>query len=184
MHRVRFLNAAIGKRRVLVVGDGDGRFTEQLAKAYPNLEIDCIEISAGMVTEAHKRVTAGARVRIIQADVLSFAFKNRRYDAVFTHFFLDCFGTGTVKTLVDRLSAVLGRRSVWIVSDFRQVDRGWRRMFTRVWIAMMYLFFRYATDLETSRLPEYRSALHTAGFILRNEHVSMGGLIASEWWQR
>jgi hypothetical protein len=48
----------------------------------------------------------------------------------------------------------------------------------------MYFFFHYATGLGTTKLPDYVTAIKEAGFSLREERVSMAGLIASEWWQR
>jgi ubiquinone/menaquinone biosynthesis C-methylase UbiE len=183
-HRIAFLKAAAGKQRVLIVGDGDGRFTQALAKAYPDVAIDCVEVSAGMLAQTRKRLPANPQVRLIQADARCCEFRGNYYQAVFTHFFLDCFATDAASLIVRRVSQALTREAVWVVSDFRQAHSGWRKFFTLAWLNTMYLFFRHATGLETRRLPEYGSALQSAGFHLSQERVSMAGLIASEWWQR
>ena len=181
-HRVTFSWAASDKKRVLVLGDGDGRFVEALITQYPHLEIDCVEISAGMVSETRKR--AGDKVRVIQGDAFYFPFPPRYYDIAFTHFFLDCFNANQLANLVPLISAALDGSAVWIVSDFRHAVSGWRRLYTGLWLKTMYLFFRFATGLETRHLPEYDQALEAAGFHRPKQHVSMLGLIASEWWER
>jgi len=179
-HRLAFLSAAEGKRRVLILGDGDGRFTRALLSAHPDgIEIDSIELSAGMVAQARKR-----NVSMIQADALEYPFRQASYDVVFTHFFLDCFASQQANTLIARVAASLTGRAIWIVSDFKQASSGWRKIYTRVWLAVMYLFFGFMTGLKTRSLPDHAPALLLAGFSKRNEQLSSFGLIASEWWQR
>jgi ubiquinone/menaquinone biosynthesis C-methylase UbiE len=183
-HRVTYLEAAKGGRFVLVLGDGDGRFTEALATAYPELEIDSIEMSAGMVSEARGRLGSKSGVRVIRDDALRVCLRQAHYDTVFTHFFLDCFEADDVSELVRRVSEAIRPGAVWVVSDFREAESGWRKLYTRAWLEIMYRFFRCATGLKTRRLPEYGAAFARAGFVKRGEQVSMGGLIASELWQR
>jgi tRNA (cmo5U34)-methyltransferase len=183
-HRVAFQNAATHAHRILVVGDGDGRFTESLANAFPDMEIDFVEMSAGMVRQAQGRIRNQRNVRFIQRDLLQLALPRQRYDILFTHFFLDCFATETVHIIIRQLSETSCQEAIWIVSDFRQAHHGWRKLFTRTCLSAMYLFFRYAAGLRTRQLPDYAPAMKRAGFSLCKEHTTMGGLIASEWWQR
>jgi ubiquinone/menaquinone biosynthesis C-methylase UbiE len=180
-HRVCFLDAAEGKRRALILGDGDGRFSQALSLSYPDLEIDSIELSAGMVAEARKR--AGTRVQITQGDVMRVSLSGS-YDLIFTHFFLDCFDAESLEELVTRVSEVLTPDASWVVSDFRQARTGWRKVYTSVWLSVMYLFFGLATGLKTRRLPDYERVLAAAGFMTSQEKVSADGLIVSQWWRR
>ena len=71
-HRLVYLTAAAEKRRALILGDGDGRFTEVLTRAYPNLQIDSLELSAGMIAEARKRLTEKGMVPRDMIDVQGF----------------------------------------------------------------------------------------------------------------
>jgi len=181
-HRLAFQSAADGKRHALILGDGDGRFTEALALSYPDLAIDSIELSAGMAAEARKR--ARGNVSIQQGDVFEFPFRPASYDVVFTHFFLDCFEGESLDSLITRVSEALTPEASWVVSDFRQARLGWRRIYTGTWLATMYIFFGVATGLKTRRLPDYEWALASAGFGKSKEQVSADGLIVSQWWQR
>ena len=182
-HRVAYLDAASGKQRALVLGDGDGRFTEALAARYPAMPIDSIEMSAGMVAQAGKRLSSNSQVRVIQDDVFRVDLAVASYDVVFSHFFLDCFEIDLVNRLIQQVSESLVPGGVWVISDFRQGRTGWKRFYTGAWLRTMYMFFRLVTGLKTSRLPEYRDRLSIAGFSMSREWVSMGGLIASELWR-
>ena len=183
-HRLVYLTAAAEKRRALILGDGDGRFTEVLTRAYPNLQIDSLELSAGMIAEARKRLTEKENLRLTRGDALEFSFSSSSYDVVFTHFFLDCFNMDKLTALITRLAEALTPDAVWIVSDFRQAPAGWRKLYSQAWLFTMYRFFKFATGLRTQRMPNYGDVLELAGFKRRKEHISADGLLASEWWQR
>jgi ubiquinone/menaquinone biosynthesis C-methylase UbiE len=183
-HRIHYLNTATGKRRALVLGDGDGRFVGAVTQANPDLPIDFVELSAGMLAQAKKRLAGTQRIHFINCDVFHVTFVPGQYDVLFTHFFLDCFDLPQVQQLVRHVAAALKPGAVWIVSDFKRGHSGWRKIYSGLWLNTMYLFFRLATGLTTRRLPEYSEALEAAGFRKREEWVSMAGLITSEYWQR
>jgi ubiquinone/menaquinone biosynthesis C-methylase UbiE len=183
-HRVTFLAAAKNKQRALILGDGDGRFAEALIKACPELHIDSVDLSLGMVLEARKRCRETDRVRVIHSDVFQLDSATNPYDIAFSHFFLDCFDSEELFSLVQLVSSNLEAHALWIISDFRRMPAGWRKFYSAAWLKTMYLFFRIATGLKTRELPNHRRALESAGFTLRREQVSMAGLIASEWWER
>jgi ubiquinone/menaquinone biosynthesis C-methylase UbiE len=195
-HRVAFLESAEGARRALVLGDGDGRFVTALAVKYPGLAIDCVELSGKMVALARKRLGEGGGrgVRFVQGDALKAALPCpclggggaglSSYDIVYSHFFLDCFSTEQVAMLARRIAEVSGPVARWVISDFREAESGWRKVFTAAWIKTMYVFFKLATQLEQQQLPDHRSALKEHGFQLREERRSLAGLIVSECWQR
>jgi ubiquinone/menaquinone biosynthesis C-methylase UbiE len=182
-HRTAFLAAAEGKYKALIVGDGDGRFLQALVNSYPHLEIDSLELSGGMLAQARRRVSS-PQARFIQGDVFAFDFELSHYEVLFTHFFLDCFTTANLSVLVTKLSATLTPDAIWIVSEFRSANRGWRKFYTSAWLAAMYCFFGFATGLKTKSLPDYATTLANAGFAKRKEMVSTDGLIASQWWER
>lgn len=182
-HRTAYLGAAANASRVLVLGDGDGRFTQALIQTYPDLEIDSIELSRGMLSQARKRVSSSS-VHLMQGDALQYPFPDAYYDLVYTHFFLDCFDTLTLTKLIASIARASRPESTWIVSDFRQLHQGWRKIFSSFWLAIMYLFFRLATGLKTQRLPDHVFAMKANGFELHKQKLSWAGFIASEWWRR
>jgi ubiquinone/menaquinone biosynthesis C-methylase UbiE len=180
--RLTFLSAAQGKQRVLILGDGDGRFTQALAQTYPELEIDSIELSARMVDEAKSRIPEN--IRLIQADIFHFPLSRTSYDLVFTHFFLDCFSASRLHEVITRISEALTPNGTWVISEFHQAASGWRKRYTSIWLATMYLFFKWATGLETQSLPVYGPMLEAAGFLILSEKLSWDGLRVAQIWQR
>ena len=178
-HRLMFIACAQNKGRVLVLGDGDGHFTQELVRRYPNLCVDSIELSGGMLTQAARR-----NVILIKGDAMSYPFVERSYEVAFTHFFLDCFTNKDLAILIPRISRALKCNANWIVSEFRSEPHGWRRYYTQVWLNSMYWFFGWATHLKTRSLPEYASVLKSQGFSIHLTVESKSGLITSEYWQR
>ncbi len=92
-------------RQALVLGDGDGRFTARLLRAWPETEVDAVDASGAML-EALLRRAGRERVRAFCADVRSWQPARPRYDLVVTHFFLDCLATGEVEALAERMAGV------------------------------------------------------------------------------
>jgi ubiquinone/menaquinone biosynthesis C-methylase UbiE len=180
--RLTFQTAAQGKQRALILGDGDGRFTQALALSYPNLEIDSIELSTAMLVQACRRVPR--HVRLIQADIFQFPLAPEAYDVVFTHFFLDCFQETQLLHLVTRISEALTPNAVWVISEFHQAEAGWRKLYTGAWLRTMYLFFKWATAIQTQSLPLHNPILQEAGFHLLNQKLSWDGLRVAQLWQR
>jgi len=120
-----------------------------------------------MLALAKQRVeqqTAGAdRIRFWQADARTMEL-SREYDLIVSHFFLDCFTPGDLDALVTRIAAAARPGARWILSEFRVPDRGIPRIAGGVLIQIMYWFFRVATGLKTSRVPEYRTIFRAHGF--------------------
>ncbi len=181
--RCAFVRQINGAGRALVVGDGDGRFLEQLLRAQPDLQVECLDASAAMLALARRRA-GEARVQFIQADLREAAFPTKRYDLIVTHFFLDCFEEPNLGRVVEKLSAAASDDAIWLIADFHEPPRGWRRSSGRLIIATMYLFFRMAAGLEARRLVDYAPLLQAAGFTLTNERISANELIRSQRWER
>jgi ubiquinone/menaquinone biosynthesis C-methylase UbiE len=183
-HRLVFLDAAANKHRALILGDGDGRFTQALTCAYPTLPIDSVDLSPGMLIQARRRLLTNPNVSLTHADALKFPFPVATYDILFTHFFLDCFNPEDLATLIPRISQSLCPKGTWIITDFRQAPGGWRSIYTRAWLNIMYSFFYLATGLKTRHLASYCEELRAAHFTLLQERISHDGLITSQHWQR
>jgi ubiquinone/menaquinone biosynthesis C-methylase UbiE len=168
--------------RALIVGEGDGRFLEGLRKAQPELPVECIEASAKMIELARARV--GDRyTQFIRADIREAAFPPAHYDLLVTHFFLDCFEGKELLEVVEKLSAAAMPDAIWLVADFHEPARGWRRDLARLLIATMYLFFRSVAGLEARRLVDYAPFLAANGFILEKESGAPNGMIRSQLWR-
>jgi ubiquinone/menaquinone biosynthesis C-methylase UbiE len=187
LERTRFFRIAMlqNSRRALVLGDGDGRFLERLARANPEFAADSVDFSPGMIRLARSRVDrVGARVDWHQADALLWTPPHAEYDLIVTHFFLDCFSDHDVQRLIGRLIPYLSPGGMWINSDFAVPARGWMRWPSRIIIRGLYAAFFLLAGLRTQRLPDDVSALESAGLTLEHRDTLAGGLLKSEVWRK
>jgi SAM-dependent methyltransferase len=178
-------------RHVLVLGDGDGRFTAAVLARWPSVRVVAIDSSAGMLgllsarvekLGAGSRLTAlhGEAVRLLAGPGESVAGQPATgFDCVCSHFFLDCLATAEVGQLVDGVGARLAPGAVWIVSEFA-ADCWWTRLF----VAVLYRGFALLAGLEVQQLPEWREAFEARGFVREAEARRLGGLLTSSIWRR
>lgn len=184
--RLQFLNRAGQSREALLVGEGPGRFLECLLKANPAVSVTCVDRSARMIEVARRRLSPGQanRVRFEHADVRHWDPPHHRFDLIVTHFFLDCFPPEQLALLVPRVSLAAAHEARWLLADFCEPSTGWRRWRGRWVLALMYRFFRVATDLEAIRLTPPGQYLQAAGFRLVDRRLANFGLLHSDLWRR
>jgi ubiquinone/menaquinone biosynthesis C-methylase UbiE len=183
-HRFYFLEQVHESRRALLLGEGDGRFLSRLLKISPHVEVDCVDLSAGMLGCAKGRLGADElqRVRFIHADALSLDLPSATYDLVVTNFVFDCFDEPELNNLVNSIRKACRPGAQWVVTEFQQLNRGWPALHSALWLKSMYVFFRFTTGLRVKRLPAHKPALRRSGFQLTSSHQSMAQFITSELW--
>jgi len=169
-------------KRVLTVGEGDGRFVAELARRFPEIKVDCVEASGAMITRAQSRLPMGADVTFHRADAREWVFPKGEYDAVVTCFFLDCFKPETLRELMPRIAKSLRPEGEWLVAEFGQPSRGASAWHARAWLAAMYFFFRRATRLEARRLPDWESEMARLGFECADRETRRWELMAATRW--
>lgn len=170
--REAFLSDVADARRVLALGDGDGRALAALLASAPNTCVDYIDVSTRMLELARAR--AGAEhVNYRNADARTARFPAAEYDLIVTHFFLDCFDETELEPLIARLTDAAAPQARWLISEFR--GNGWL-------VRTLYLFFRIATGLRTRRLVDHHPLLKRHGFRLIRNEDAWNGLLASELW--
>ena len=124
------------------------------------------------------------RVRVFQADARLWRPENadQRYDLIVTHFFLDCLTTEEVRHLASTLHGCASANATWVISEFAVVDNWIGKFTSRLLISALYWAFRGLTGLSIRKLPDHRSALREAGFILQKRQPHLGGMLKSELW--
>lgn len=184
--REAHLPALVRCRRILVVGDGDGRALARIAAIAPDARIHCVDTSALMLQQASRRLTTAARDRVTftRADVRTFDIDGQTWDAIVTFFVLDCLTDADVRAVVDRLAPALAPSGIWLYADFALPPRGWRRLRAQVWVGSLYAFFRWRAGLSVSSLPCAESILMDAGFMPVEVETRQAGLIRSVLYAR
>jgi ubiquinone/menaquinone biosynthesis C-methylase UbiE len=181
--RIAFLNEIESPQRVLVVGEGNGRFLAEFARAHPAAEIDCVEASGRMIELARRRVR-DTSVHFIHGDVSEVELPAATYDLIVTHFFLDCFEEEALSFVITKLANSAAPHAQWLIADFCLPEKNWRHLCGRFLIALMYSFFRVVSGIEARHLVDYRPFLQAEGFSLTSDTLSPNDMIRSEVWRR
>lgn len=182
--RTHFLNQLGDPRHALVIGDGDGRFLEQLLHRYPHCHAIAVDISTAMLAKLSQRCGfASTRLSTIRRSALEIDTPPGT-DLIVTHFLLDCFTQTDVDALTTRLAAALAPGGLWLISDFALPTHRIVRPFARLYIASLYAAFRLLTGLRVRHLPDTQSALRRAGLHRIARKTLLFGLLYTELWQR
>ncbi len=181
--RCAFLRDLDLRRKVLVLGDGDGRFTARLLHENRSVLVEAVDASSAMLAELKRRAGPDAgRVSAQVADLRVWEPGKDDYDAIVSHFFLDCLTTEEIAALATRLRKRIGPDAVWMVSEFAVPGNWFGRTVAQPLVSCLYRGFGLLTGLEIRRLPDHRTALGSAGFALIRQHRRLGGLLISEVW--
>jgi len=187
--RILWLEKIPRPRRVLILGEGDGRFLCELLRVHPKIDIDCVDASARMLNLARTRARQShpeswQRIQFIHADILKWS-PLKSYDLIVTHFFLDCFPRDEVKAIVDKLARATTPDGVWLLADFTIPPAGiFSRMHAKLLLRMMYLFFRCAAGIAANGLVDPSPYLEANNFAPMLRQSSRAAMLKSELWQR
>jgi ubiquinone/menaquinone biosynthesis C-methylase UbiE len=185
--RTAFLNQVHAAKKVLILGEGHGRFLVECRRRLPNAHITCVDSSECMLAVSRRRLKAAGlpeeRVRFVHADVGSWG-GSAAVDMLVTHFFLDCFRADQLETLVARIASMAKQDATWLVADFQAPANGISRLRARLILKVMYTFFRVVTHLPARRLIAPDSFIQRHGFTLRRRVESEWGLLRSDLWMR
>jgi SAM-dependent methyltransferase len=187
MTRRTFIDQLSGSRRALVLGDGDGRFTEQLLRANHAVQVDAVDASSAMLLALRRRTGEFSNlVQVHLEDVREWVVPAPiaavPYDLIATHFFLDCLTTREVTLLAAKIRLAASPGALWVVSEFA-IPAGWfGRLVARPVVAALYFSFGLLTGLGVRKLPDYAAAMCRAGFTLKERRSRLAGLLVAELW--
>ena len=185
--RNALLSELTGARRVLILGEGDGRFLAQLLQVNAHCTVDCVDKSLEMVRLARKRVSklrAETRVTFHHHDALTFAYPEGHYDLVVTLFFLDVFTSAPLEKLTGTLAKSLKPNGYWYLADFRVPQSPLKRLHSHLWLAVLYRFFTWQTDMEARALVEPAPYLLKNGLQPLRRQERRFGMLYSQLWQK
>ncbi len=181
--RFAFLPRLASAKRVLILGEGDGRSLGRLLALAPSAVFDVVELSPEMISLAQGRTRNSARVKFSCQDARVVSGPAAQYDGIVTHFFLDCFDEDEARHLIAQLANALTPVGNWLVSEFAIPAKGWRRLHARIWIGAMYRFFGITTGLRARALPPIEMLMREAGMYRTEREQARAGLMVSEVWR-
>lgn len=181
--RTAFLDDFQDARSILLLGEGHGRFVRELLKTDRNRSILCVDGSRGMIEVARKRIGADPRVSFVHCDVFAFD-PGTEFDAIATHFFLDCFTREQLEKLIPKIASWIGQKGIWHVADFQIPAPLFRRIRAKMVLALAYGFFRVATRLPARAIAPPQKLLSASGMLQSARQEFNFGLLYSELWRK
>ena len=182
--RTTFLDCLPPVRHALLLGEGNGRFLHEFLRKHSTARVTCVDASPCMLKEARRKVHPDGRVTFVCCDVIEWEPPQGAFDLVVSNFFLDCFRPDQIELIVKKISAALTTNARWLIADFCEPHRGWRKWRARLILRTMYWFFRQATDLPANRLTAPDAILAHHGFELQARRTFEWGLLQSDFWVR
>lgn len=173
---------------MLVVGEGNGRFLENLVRMYPGLRVTIVDESAEMLARAKSRLLrAELPVHSLDfrtEDIREVVLAEHRYTHILTNSFFSNFPEAVVSSIAGKLSAAAKEDAEWWHGDFVMPKRGLSRWRAKAWLAMLYAFFGATAAVPVRTLPEVDRYIEKQGFVRGEDHVFCGSLRRSSRYQR
>jgi ubiquinone/menaquinone biosynthesis C-methylase UbiE len=186
--RTAFLDRISPPEKILIWGEGNGRFLSECRRTWREARIVCADASKRMLQLAKRRLErhglATGAVEFLHADVFEWSPREHEFDLIVTHFFLDCFRAEQLQGIVGKLAVAARQKAAWLLADFQAPEVGLQRVRARLILKAMYLFFRIATRLPASRLTRPDHFLARDEFVLSDRRVSEWGLLHTDLWLR
>jgi ubiquinone/menaquinone biosynthesis C-methylase UbiE len=179
--RQAFYDCALQADRILLVGEGNGRFLASLLARKIGGSIRVVEKSPVMIRLAKDRIDGQreADLEFIEADIRH-CIPERPFDYIVTHFFLDQFNPPAQQVIIDRFTELSTEEAAWINVDFVPPrTRGGR---TLMWL--QYAFFRVMTRLEARRCFDESTLAAQSGWIVLESLSFLSGFIVAKRYQK
>lgn len=166
-------------QKILILGEGDGRFLARALASLPLANFLVLEQSPKMIALAKQRLTKRelSRVQFIEMQLTKthlaedLQLATASFDAVVSCFFLDMFEAAEICNLIETFQRYLKATGSWYYVDFCQSQTGFQALYARFFLKLMYRFFAWQTALQTRNLVNPHSLFEAKGFrlIRRND---------------
>lgn len=176
-----FLHTIPENSYILIIGGGTGDIMNDILKDRKGCMIDFIEPSEKMISIAEKNVSqeGKTRVRFIHGDQRDIPAA-ATYDAVITFFVLDLFPQQIAQAFAETVNAHLRQNGIWLFADFFRT----KNIFQRFILWLMYRFFKVATHIQSSHVPDYEAIFSNMHFTKEDEYPVMNGFVRSIYWRK
>jgi ubiquinone/menaquinone biosynthesis C-methylase UbiE len=175
--------------RVLLAGEGHGRFLVALSQRLPNAKITYLDDSGVMLDVARRRLeqvhpSIMPQVEWLHASLPDWSPPAAGFDLVVTNFFLDCFDGALLKRVMDCLSTACVPGGQWLISDFTVPSHPAFRIPATLALWLMYRFFRVTINLPARALESPFPHMQANGFTRSHARDALFGFLTSQLWCR
>jgi ubiquinone/menaquinone biosynthesis C-methylase UbiE len=174
-----FLPRVTEGSKILLIGEGNGRFLFEMVRQTSSASVTVVDSSARMLAAASRRIATvdgRSRIELIHADVLEWKSPAGLYDRIVTHFFLDLFPPYRIRRIVEKISRLATEDALWINVDFTSESQSLPQRFV-MWA--QYRFFRIFAGIEAPRLFDSRPSMLDTGWEIVEKRVWDSGWISA-----
>ncbi|MCA9022819.1 MAG: class I SAM-dependent methyltransferase, partial [Planctomycetaceae bacterium] len=176
-------------KKAALIGEGNGAFLVQFLKHCNCEEIHYIDSSKTMLELAQKRmqkhvVPGLKRIEFYNLDLSLESMPDQNYDLVVTNFFLDVFNEATLYDVVSKITSACAQDALWLYADFQIAGNRYQRWRAITWVKTMYLFFKFVSNIQTTRLADPSRLFDHNGFQVKEVTEFKNGLMRAELRQR
>ena len=188
LEKVRRMNLALVKnaKSILLLGDGDGRFLEQVSLMGTDAFIVSVDSSAKMIDLSKRKLEKSAlNVEFNCTKIEDFQpIDNFKPDLIIAHFFLDCFTHDEVKLIIDRVSEWAAVNAKFVISDFLITKKtSFNKIYQKMLTKIMIRFFRLFCGISTRFLPNIPKIMTAQGWNCLSQESLKSEFINSWVWQ-
>jgi ubiquinone/menaquinone biosynthesis C-methylase UbiE len=179
--RQAFVENIIKANRVLLVGEGNGRFLASLIARKQIGFIKVVEKSRAMIRRAKGCAGESRNVGLefVEAD-FRLCQPGNEFDCIVTHFFLDMFNPPAQRAIIQKFAELITRDGIWINVDFVPA----RTLPGGILMWLQYTFFRLVSQIEARRCFDVTMAAAAAGWTVVQTISYLGGLVVAKRLQK
>src|SRR5687768_17611729 len=121
--RMALLDEIPPPAKILLAGEGHGRFLPECVRRFPGAQIVVVDSSERMLEIARSKVDS-KRVEFVRAELPDWNTSHCGFDLIVTNFFLDCFPPAELARVIARLGELAAEEADWLVADFEIAPAG------------------------------------------------------------
>jgi ubiquinone/menaquinone biosynthesis C-methylase UbiE len=181
--RGAFLPVIVTAERLLLVGEGNGRFLATCLREKVNGSITVVDSSRKMLASAEKRAATIAHqttLRFIHRDIRGLSGQQGKFDVIVTHFFLDLFRPESQRAIVSEITQLADSSAFWVDVDYRPKLR---TAFQRTVDWLQYRFDRCFSGIEADRHYDPMDCIKL-GWVTVEELEFVNGAVQAHLYQK
>jgi ubiquinone/menaquinone biosynthesis C-methylase UbiE len=186
--RTSMISHLTNSKRVLVLGEGNGRFLEAFCKVNPLAEILVIDESPRMLDLAKRRISNSNppiyhRIEFRCANVFEILPLSGTFDLIVCNFFLDCFTSSEIAHLLGLFRQMILESGLLVVGDFRKPHSIFGKFIAEFILKIMHVFFEKTAGISATELTDLHAMLQERSFQKAVEKKLFFGFLNSSIWK-
>jgi len=175
--RQAFPDDAVLANRILLVGEGNGRYLQWLLARKKDGCVRVVEKSPVMICLAKTRIGGRAKVDLefVQTNFRCYTAA-QPFDCIVTHFFLDLFEPRSQEIMVEKFAELTTGNGTWINVDFVPP----RTSAGRLLMWLQYTFFSIVSRIEARQCYDETAAANQNGWIVSEKLSFLNGFVVAK----